>query len=172
MTRARLVDWKFWVALAFAIMVTYLVWVGYSSYADKQDLQDALTSQQSREDAKDRIAAAERAAATAERDVLLQKQNELLDQLQTFQRKQDKLLDYLREQGIVIPGAFTSGPAGANGADGSSGGRGGSGSSGGGGTPPSSGGGTLEDLLQELDGLTGSLPLPLPIPSLQPNSTR
>ncbi len=103
MTRTRVFDWRFILALTFGAMVSYLVWVGVTAVHDGQDKDERNAELVVLLKTEQKSAKVERSAATAERKVLLDKQDDLLREVSQLQRRQAQLLDYLRENGIAVP---------------------------------------------------------------------
>lgn len=107
--RPRLLDWRFWVALAGLLMVAYLVVGGYQDNVAKGKRIDTLISLTKAKDDRAEAAAVRasraQAAASKERDALLANQRELLQELRRLENRQERTLAYLAEQGLPPPTA-------------------------------------------------------------------
>lgn len=112
--RGRVLDWKFLAALAFLLMVAYLVIGGYTEQVAKGRRIDQLIH--IGQD-KDKDAEAARKAASQERDRLLANQERLLRAIRNQERRQAAFGRYLKAAGVTlnIPDALkdqTNGAAG------------------------------------------------------------
>lgn len=99
MTRHRTFDWRFFVALAFAMMVAYFVYVGYSgvkSSEAKDNRVDALLAEVHEQDV----------TAAHERERAADNQQALLDYTKALAARQRSLLTYLQRHGIEIPNRY------------------------------------------------------------------
>lgn len=91
----KVLDWKFLLALAFLILSGQ---VGFSSYATTRDNHDLIATVQQGQ----RLAKADRAKASKERQMLLDTQEQLKDNY-------TQLLSYLDAAGVVVPDTLTNG---------------------------------------------------------------
>jgi len=97
--RKHVLDWKFLAALAFLIMVTYLVVGGYTEQVAKGRRIDALIAQGR---AKDQAADQAATAASKERDRLLANQERLLRLVRQQNRRQAAFGKYLKDAGVTL----------------------------------------------------------------------
>lgn len=107
--RGRVLDWKFLAALAFLLMVAYLVIGGYTEQVAKGKRIDQLIAIGQH---KDKDAERARAAASRERDALRHNQERLLRLLRQQNRRQAALGKYLLDHGVTlnIPDALLDSP--------------------------------------------------------------
>jgi hypothetical protein len=111
----RTLDWRFWLALACAVMVAYLSFVGYSGVKASQvkderidHLIESLDSR-SRQGAVDRAQAADdRAQAREDREAAQRERRALTGYIERLSGRQQELLAWLDENGIEIPTRFLS----------------------------------------------------------------
>lgn len=105
--KTRVLDWRFLAALTFMMLVAYFVFGGLAAIRENAQLVTAVQRQtQNSKDARE--------TAAAQRQSLLDAQQQLLRQNARLQRKQDELLAYLRDNGITLPGGIDRGGAGSN----------------------------------------------------------
>lgn len=97
--RGRVLDWKFLAALAFLLMVAYLVIGGYTEQVAKGRRIDSLIAQGQEKDRKAEVA---RLQASQERDRLRHNQERLLRLLRLQIRRQEALGRYLLRQGVTL----------------------------------------------------------------------
>lgn len=109
----RTFDWKFWLALACAVMVFYLSFVGYQSVRSSQDkderIDHLITSldQRSARAAQDRHdARLDRLQAQEERDLARKERQTLVNYINRLTNRQRDVLRWLDENGIEIPTRF------------------------------------------------------------------
>lgn len=113
MSRSRTIDWRFFLALALALMVAYLCAVGWNGIAEskaKSDRIDALVGALDERDdtiaERDAMLDAERRSSVLERRRLLLNQRLLVEYTSDLADRQSALLSYLQRHGIDIPPRF------------------------------------------------------------------
>lgn len=99
----KVIDWKFWLMLSLAMMVGYLVFVGYAAIEDgrEKDRQNAALIRKL--DDKDRQAERAAVAATDAAARSAANQAALLDYTKALADRQTALLAFLRRNGIDLP---------------------------------------------------------------------
>lgn len=113
-TRHRLFDWRFLVALAALLAIASIVLSGYqrAALAERSSGRaDRLAAALQQREETSRLALV---AFTAQRQMFLANQRELLAQLRKLQRADEALRKYLVSRGIELPAQLTarSSPAG------------------------------------------------------------
>lgn len=94
---ARTLDWRFLVALAFLLLVAFVLVGGYQASVRKDDRIAQLIDQ----------GAKDRAAATARAEQASRERDELLETAQDLERRLAALLAFLAAQGLQVPPAVT-----------------------------------------------------------------
>lgn len=109
------IDWRFCLALAFAVMVTYLGYAGWVGIEESKEkdvrIDDLIEVVQERDDVirdRDHVIELERRAAAKERRRLLRNQRLLVDYTRSLDQRQGALLAYLQRHGIEIPPRFVT----------------------------------------------------------------
>lgn len=106
----RTIDWRFFLALAFALMVTYLAYAGWAGIEESKDKDVRIDALIESSQAKDESALVERRIAARERRIVASNQAALLDYTRSLARRQAALLAYLNRHGIEIPTRFVTPP--------------------------------------------------------------
>jgi hypothetical protein len=104
----RTVDWRFLLALAFALMVSYLAYAGWAGIEESKDKSTRIDTLIDAVHDREQVIELERTAAARERRRLLYNQRLLVDYTKSLADRQAALLEYLHRHGIEIPARFSA----------------------------------------------------------------